>query len=138
VAREGYANETIEVMSESKPRIFAWVVAISLFLAASSWGAQKINANMDNNWWLAAAPIILAAFIAGAVTRSYWSLWLSVVPMFLAMPYGYADEYSNSDSIQVFIVELFYAPVYLAAILAGVVIGRRLSRPDSQTLQARN
>jgi hypothetical protein len=112
------------VSALSKPKS-DWLALVA-FLAITT-GALAL-AKWEGAFGWAFVVIIVAAFGLGWQTRSWVALLVCLAPMLLALPFGYAEEYSGSEAPLVWIFGAFTAPAYALAIALGNLARRSRER----------
>lgn len=100
---------------------------IAAYCAASVWAAIIINEHATD-WILGDAPLLLLSPALGWFGKR-WSLGIfAFVPVLVALPWGYPEDFPGSDAITLAAGELWHVPVYLTLIWIGVGLQGRQER----------
>lgn len=92
-------------------------------MVAALFSVIWINAN-DQSWWWGEVPLLAACLLVGWGMRSWAAVPLALVPVFLAIPFGYPNDYVGEDPLPIWRVELIFSAIYGLLIVAGMAARR--------------
>jgi hypothetical protein len=106
-------------------------VAFGAFVALSIAAAAVIDGvEGDSGMGITLLALPAACAVAGWMFGSWWAVFLAIVPMLVAIPFGHYDVDRGDVWAYTWVIQLYATPIYVVGFAVGIGLGK-LAPPRS-------